>query len=694
MKRITKCSTAMLLLCGLVTPVAAEEIQVAFMPDIHFHDVYGQFEDGSYQGLKNSKSGQFATIRSMYAQLTSTRLFNENYFALIAALDDAVKRGVKYVALPGDFSDDGQPVHIRGLKKILDHYSKEYGIQFFAAPGNHDPVRPFDRASGEGDFLGQDGKTQRIFSRGAKECQGYEGPSAVIDAGHELPTICTEEIREFGYEGLLSELADFGFYPQATNVYWETPYSSYTQKNYRFSTAQDEASYAQRQYEICHQGTGGDYKQEGYSACLTVPDTSYLVEPVEGLWLLAIDANVYIPKADADLENPESADNFSGSGNAGYNKMLTHKAHVIEWMKTVASRAEKQGKTLVTFSHFPMTEFYNGAAETIEDIFGPGNFQLARSPKEDVSRALAQTGIKLHVGGHMHFNDTGVKHYDDGSYLFNIQAPSMAAYVPAYKLLTFKEKQQVEVETVILDEVPRFNELFEHYEQEWKHLDAIKAKQIWNKDVLTARNYYEFTNWHITELTRMRFLPEEWPCDLKQMVFSLDGEQMLILSQLDSPISQEQVAAMTQGRQAIENCQQQSTSFNPESIPDPAFAKAWSQARQQAETLAREANLNLKDFARWNGFDLAVDFYRLRNADELAFKDIDRARMPQYSLLAKTLSKQLQPESIDKNSPFGTVFKQRFGGLFGILTKFASGNPSYHFMLDLENGSISDLKSK
>ncbi|ROV56876.1 metallophosphoesterase [Vibrio ponticus] len=689
MKKFKLSATALLLSACFGQAFAAESVQVAFMPDIHFHDVYGDFQDGSFTGLKNSHSGENATIRTMHAQLTSTRLFNENYFALLAALDDAVKRGVKYIALPGDFSDDGQPVHIRGLQKILDHYANKYDIEFFAAPGNHDPVRPYDRPSGEGDFLGSDGKTQRIFSKGANECQGYDTPSAVIDAGHELPTICTEEIRELGYEGLMAELSQFGFFPQADNLYWETPYSTYNQKEYQFDVAKQQANYQQRQYEICHQGTGGDYKQDGYTSCFMVPDTSYLVEPVEGLWLLAIDANVYIPNADADTSKPELAANFGGSGNSGYNKMLTHKQQVIAWMEDVVKRADAQGKTLVAFSHFPMTEFYNGAAETIEDIFGAGKFQLARSPKEDVSQALAKTGIKLHVGGHMHFNDTGVKHYDDGSFLFNIQAPSMAAYVPAYKLLTFEDNNKVEVETVILQDVPRFNELFEHYEKEWQHLNAKGEQGLWNKEVLSSKDYYEFTNWHITELTRMRFLPSEWPCDLKQMVFALDGRQMMVLSQLETSITQDQVAKLTQNRQAIEICQEQPVKFEPNQIDDPAFNAAWQQAERKATELAKKNGLKLDDFADWNGFDLAVDFYRLRNADELAFKDIDRNRMPQYELIAQALALHAQHDH--GSNDFGDVFKQRFGGLFGILTKFANGQPSFHFELDLGKGTISDL---
>ena len=64
-----------------------EEFKIAFISDAHFHDVYADFEDGSFEGLKNSKTGKNAKIRTMEAELTSTRLFNENYYALTAALD-------------------------------------------------------------------------------------------------------------------------------------------------------------------------------------------------------------------------------------------------------------------------------------------------------------------------------------------------------------------------------------------------------------------------------------------------------------------------------------------------------------------------------------------------------------------------------------------------------------------------------
>lgn len=111
------------------------------MSDIHLLDVRGTLKDVGYSGIKNPKTGKKGLIRTRDAQLHSTRLFNENYFAFRAALDDAARRGVKLIALPGDFSDDGQLLNIRGLHHILDEYVVKHGISFFLTMGNHDPIR-------------------------------------------------------------------------------------------------------------------------------------------------------------------------------------------------------------------------------------------------------------------------------------------------------------------------------------------------------------------------------------------------------------------------------------------------------------------------------------------------------------------------------------------------------------------------
>ncbi|MGL6314616.1 metallophosphoesterase [Vibrio sp. WXL103] len=673
-----------------------EGMKVAFMPDIHFHDVYGDFRDGSFDGLPNSITGQGATIRSMQSQMKSTRLFNENYFAMIAALDDVVERGIKYVALPGDFSDDGQPVHMRGLVSIFDEYREKHDLVFFAAPGNHDPNSPFTRPRGKDDYLGPDGMEQPLKSRGRQECDfDYEGDWTTVPGTRELDTICTEEVQEWGYYEIMDILSHHGFYPQQEYVYFETPFSSdEARENYSLALAEKEAAFELRQYEICHEGAGGVYKEEDYTGCSMVADSTYLVEPVEGLWLMAIDANVYVPEEGAP-DNSQNPGDFAGSGNAGYNVMLTHKKHVIDWIKDVTKAAKEQNKVLMSFSHFPMTDFYNGASEEIEDIFGEGNFQLSRMPEDDTSKALAATGLSIHVGGHMHFNDTGKKQYtiDGETYtLFNIQAPSLAGYIPAYKILEIKADNQIEVETAIIEDVPRFNELFEHYAEEAAYLEEIDFEGRWNPEILDAETYYDLTDWHIIELTRLRFLPEEWPEDIKQMIFNLDGAEMLILSQLETDVTVCQLRVLL----GLDACVE---SFNSDSEVLQQLLRDWSVATIKANNIASEAGLNIEDFALWNGEDLALDFYRLRNADELAFRDIDPDRLPLYKLLSEELSEMEATVTIEdeegnaNDTTIDYAFKVRFGTLFYILDRFATGEASDHFLIDVEKGELYDLKT-
>lgn len=653
-------------------------LQIAFMPDIHFHDIYATFNHGAFQGLTNSVSGKNATIRTLSAELNSTRLFNENYFAVLAALDDVVARGIKLVALPGDFSDDGQPIHLRGLVAVLKYYEQQYGMQFFAAPGNHDPVRPFDYPGGKEDFLGQGGQQQSIYSLASKACQSVSSDVIQSNKPKTLPVICTDDIRHLGYQGMMSLLSGVGFYPQAQYRYWASPYSDYSPNSYDFAKALKQAELTQRQYEICAQGMGGKAKPAYYHSCTQVPDASYVVEPIEGLWLLAIDANVYVPKANSSQSNDlHQSVNFNGSGNAGYNLMLSHKTHVIEWIKQVVEQAKQRGKQLVAFSHFPMSEFYDGQSDAIGHLFGEDKLQLGRRPQDKASQVLAETGIKIHVGGHMHINDTGFSETPNGQFLFNIQAPSIAAYVPAYKVLTLKKDQQVEVETVVLNKVPRYNELFEHYRQEYQYLQQSNAPNLWDKTILDAQSYRQFTNSHITELTRQRFLPQEWPQDMRELLFTLQGDDMLIISQLQAALTFAQLQSGNVSMEQIRN------------------SDSWQTAKTQVESLLKNSEFSLGDFAKWDGFELAVDFYRLRNAGQLALHDISQQRLAQYQFFTELMARSLQQQQsteVDLNAmSLGQLFSQRFGALFSILDGFRQGQPNDHFMLDLEQGSIKDL---
>ena len=508
---------------------------VAFMADVHFQDVYGDLKNSSFKGVPTA-NGMSATIRTMYAQLTSTRLFNENYFAFRAALDDSLAKGVKLVAFPGDFSDDGQPLNVNGFRAVLAEYEKK-GMRFFIAPGNHDPVAPYDDdEKGKDDFMAANGSTVKVYAKNYQGCLNAEAN-----------VVCTDQLMEQGYASLLRDLAPYGLMPNEKDVYWETPYSTYAQDKYSYAEAARQAQLGQRSYEICKEGEGGRFKQAGYTNCTSIADVSYLVEPVKGLWLLSVDANVFVPDK-LDPAKPNSPKGFTGAGNAGWNKMTTHKKSVMAWIESVSARAKAQGKQLVAFSHYPTMDFYANQTDAIKAAFKPGAFQTARVPEQATAEAVAATGLPLHIGGHMHFNGTNDYLSKSGKYLVNVQSPSLAVYGAAYKIVRFDTPRKVDVQTVALNNVPRFNELFPLYEMEWKYVEGSSkpedAKRRWDKAILSSTSYGDFTSRYFGELSRLRFLDEYWACDMKDLVSQLNLQQMLTMAQLDTRVTYAQLAGL------------------------------------------------------------------------------------------------------------------------------------------------------
>lgn len=608
-----------------------EGVQVAFLSDVHLQDLFGSFSDNDYKGVLNPKTGKYTLLRTMASQLHSTRIFNENYFAFIATLEDIAKRKIKYVALPGDYTDDGQPIHVKGLEKILEQYSKKYGIEFFITTGNHDPVGPFAQESGKEDFLGKEGKSQPIYSK-----EGIYKPNLTI----EQPVVITADIAKMGYLGITDNLKNFGFYPNKKYKFWATPFSTYTSQNYSFKKASEAALLSNRVYNVA----------PGFE----VPDVSYVVEPVDGLWLMAIDGNVYIPKKnDGDPKDPK---NYS-EASTGYNNVLSNKKHLIKWVQDISAEAKLRGKTLVAFSHFPMIDFNDDASAEIKELLGPNKWQLNRVPVEEVAQVFADAGLRIHFGGHMHINDTGTRTTAKGNTLVNIQTPSLAAYIPAYKLLTIQKDNLVDIQTITIDNVPGYDELFDLYKMEYQFLESQNTKDIWNIDILKTKNYHDFTDFHLKELVRLRFLKDDWPVAFASFILNVSAQDLLVLATIQSDQDFDFI---------LKNKSQ--------------FQKEWNEAELKSEQILTQNNLKKEDF-NWTGNDLLVDFYRFRSADELALADVGIDRVKQYKILSK-----LFLENSDNSNE--KLLQKQMKLFFIIFNKFMHEVPADHFSVDLKTGKI------
>lgn len=494
-----------------ITLLGNAQTQIAFISDAHIQDVDGHAE----------------RVRSMEVQVQSTRLFNENYYALLAALDDVARRNIRWVVLPGDLTDNGQFFNQQKIKNILHSYTQRKGMRFFVTTGNHDPALPLGLMQKNAHFLAADGS--RV----------------------------TREDSCAGYVSQMECYADFGFFPRKDDCYWESPFTSYTYDKYSYEDACRESVLSKRTYTLCDS--------------LTATDASYLVEPVDGLWLLAIDGGVYLPK-----EMKDGKWSYQGSS-AGYNLVLKHKPFLLPWVRKVVEEAQKRHKTLVAFSHYPLVDFNDGVSESVRRMWGDRRFDLHRVPEAEVSEAFLQAGLCLHFAGHMHVNDTGIWEGKDGKHLYNIQVPSIATYVPAYKILTIESDEVFRVETVALDTVPGFDSLFPLYRAEYQS-DSLKGHSpVWNKEILSARTYGEFCDYQFRDLVRLRFIPRDLP-ESWRACLDFTGAQML-------------------------------------------------------EAVSGEEKSDDADWTDWCMKDLVLDLYRLRYAERLALEDIPRTRLAVYRYL-------------------------------------------------------------
>ena len=518
-----------------ITLLGNAQTQIAFISDAHIQDVDGHAE----------------RVRSMEVQVQSTRLFNENYYALLAALDDVARRNIRWVVLPGDLTDNGQFFNQQKIKNILHSYTQRKGMRFFVTTGNHDPALPLGLMQKNAHFLAADGS--RV----------------------------TREDSCAGYVSQMECYADFGFFPRKDDCYWESPFTSYTYDKYSYEDACRESVLSKRTYTLCDS--------------LTATDASYLVEPVDGLWLLAIDGGVYLPK-----EMKDGKWTYQGSS-AGYNLVLKHKPFLLPWVRKVVEEAQKRHKTLVAFSHYPLVDFNDGVSESVHRMWGDRRFDLHRVPEAEVSEAFLQAGLRLHFAGHMHVNDTGIWEGKDGKHLYNIQVPSIATYVPAYKILTIESDEAFRVETVTLDTVPGFDSLFPLYRAEYQSDSLRGHSPVWNKEILSARTYGEFCDYQFRDLVRLRFIPRDLP-ESWRACLDFTGARML-------------------------------------------------------EAVSGEDKSDDADWTDWCMKDLVLDLYRLRYAERLALKDIPETRLAAYRyLFERARISTFRSAEVEMVKGLGTLF--------------------------------------
>jgi len=552
--------------------------EIAVIADAHLHDIYSNYECAG-----TNINGERLTLRSWKDTRRSSRVFNESKDALETALNDIYQRGIHHVVLLGDYTDDGQIESTRRFVKLIRQYQQRYAMAFYAIPGNHD-------------FYGPAGKHQstRFITTPGNSVLVTSDPEV---ASTENTSVLTRRMYCEGAPANLLPMADFGLFKQPEYFYWETPFGQSDTTASRMFNAQSEDG----------------------STSHKLMDSSYLVEPSEGLWLLMIDANVFEPrngKTDATRKST-----FIDSSNAGWNSVLRVKPFLIDWIKDVCTRAEESGKRLLAFSHYPIINTVDNETTAEALLFGQ-NAVLRRTPNADVAETLLATGLNLHFSGHMHVNnDAQIKSAEQT--LTNISVPSLVAFPAAYKIIR-SAAQDTLVTTIPIDAMPLNKHLVAAYKAE------NQATGNTDEPALDAVCYGDFLYKKTYTRIKHRYLVKDWPAEIASEIENTTAADLVIFMLINKDDAK-------------------ATKFGPmrHSLTTALIT--------EFDAIAAACELTRDDFERCSMMTVLADWYCLRHAGPLAGSYMAAEKRQLYACLTTTVNGP-EPDVSDTHVAFFGVF--------------------------------------
>ncbi|WP_186441195.1 choice-of-anchor I family protein [Desulfamplus magnetovallimortis] len=155
---------------------------------------------------------------------------------------------------------------------------------------------------------------------------------------------------------------------------------------------------------------------------------SYLVEPVEGLYLLALDSCDY-------------TDNFVEAYPATHGQFSEE---TLVWIEQMLNMATSEGKQVVAAMHHGLLEHFTG-----QSIANPGSEYVIDDYKA-ISQRLADAGLTMVFTGHYHAQDMVIG--ADGR-LLDVETGSLATYPSPYRMVTIDTDNSVRIESRYITEI-------------------------------------------------------------------------------------------------------------------------------------------------------------------------------------------------------------------------------------------------
>ena len=175
-----------------------------------------------------------------------------------------------------------------------------------------------------------------------------------------------------------------------------------------------------------------NYSDFGYGEAILRDKNSlgYVVEPVEGLWLLGLDACLY--QQNQTGGHPVTEGKFSKES--------------FLWLEGVLKEAQKRNKSLLTMMHHGVVEHYKHQKK----LYG----EYVVDDYKKVSALLAEYGARVVFTGHFHSQDITIKRYRNNKFIADIETGSIVTYPCPYRTVTISEDQILTVKSDFITSIP------------------------------------------------------------------------------------------------------------------------------------------------------------------------------------------------------------------------------------------------
>ncbi|HOV15637.1 MAG TPA: hypothetical protein PK771_15220, partial [Spirochaetota bacterium] len=182
------------------------------------------------------------------------------------------------------------------------------------------------------------------------------------------------------------------------------------------------------------------YKEFGFNDAIDkdVESLSYLVEPVQGLWLLAMDSTMWYKN---NLEEEPIVDG-------------EFRQSTLKWIENVLIKAQKEKKSVIGMMHHGILEHYKANKKYYGEYVVNNN--------EEIAKMFSHYNMNFIFTGHFHSQDITTKKYKNGNFIYDIETGSLATHPCPYRIVNITKDQKITVSSGLINEIPSIKDFQSH----------------------------------------------------------------------------------------------------------------------------------------------------------------------------------------------------------------------------------------